>query len=487
MNRIGLILLASASLSTAEPMTVRADDFPQPLKIGTNRQLLVDDYVIESSIGIKRELGTVKRANGGRPIFDARFYGTVLHDEGRFKMWYRKPGREGYGYAESNDGLKFETKASLMGINFAGDFNLAVEVDSHATDPSRRFVGGYDAPGMAAGIAVSADGIRWAPLNDGKPVTFRAADCHNQFLWDPIANVWRLFTRTDYGSGGGPLAFTAASSFEVRGTRGMINSGDLGNPDDWKIVRQWWLNKEGPKEYLRRQVYSMTVWIHEGIYFGLMSVYEYPADLSEGLTTDNTKRHERDVMAYYIATSRDCNNWDLTWVYAREPIIPRGQDGSFDKDNVFPSSTIVTHADTHWLYYSGANERHGTAEQRPPVWFEKEHGIGVATLPRDRFVAQTAGSKPGTVTTKTFRLDGSRLELNLDALHGECRVEVLGDGGQPMDGFERSEAIPIRGTDALNASPGWLKHRDLSSLTDKVIRLRFHLFDAKLYAFQIRR
>jgi len=73
--------------------------------IGTRRQLLVDDYVISETKGIKRELGVVTKENDGKPIFDARFYGTVLHDEGRFKMWYRKPGREGYGYAESRDGL----------------------------------------------------------------------------------------------------------------------------------------------------------------------------------------------------------------------------------------------------------------------------------------------------------------------------------------------------------------------------------------------
>jgi len=455
--------------------------------IGTRRQLLVDDYVISETKGIKRELGVVTKENDGKPIFDARFYGTVLHDEGRFKMWYRKPGREGYGYAESRDGLSFRKKSDLSGINFAGDFNLAVEIDANATDPGRRFIGGYDAPGMAAGVAVSANGIQWTPLNDGKPVTFRAADCHNQIIWDPIAKVYRLFTRSDYGSGGGPLAKTAAPDFEVRGTRGMINSGAPGNPDEWKIVRQWWFNRDGPKEYLRRQIYSMTVWIHEGIYFALMSVYEYPSDLSEGLKTDNFKRHERDVMTFYLATSRDGDSWDLTWVYAGQPLIPRGPDGSFDKDMIFPSSTVATYNDRHWFYYSAKNERHGTAERKPPVWFDGEQAIGVATLPRDRFVALAADSAAGIVTTKPFELAGSRLELNLDALQGEFRVEVLDASGEAIDGFSQADAISIRGADALNVSPGWIQHRHMKALLGKTVRLRFHLTNAKLYAFQVKR
>ena len=183
-----VLVFAAQPVPAAEP--------PKLVDIGTRRQLLVDDFALAELSRVTREQGEVTKANGGKPIFDARFYGTVLHDEGRFKLWFRKPEQQGYGYAESLDGLNFETKAALTGINFAGDFNLAVEIDPNAGDPSRRFLGGYDAPGMAAGIAVSPDGIRWTPLNDGKPVTFRAADCHNQCLWDPMAKVYRLFTRT---------------------------------------------------------------------------------------------------------------------------------------------------------------------------------------------------------------------------------------------------------------------------------------------------
>jgi len=121
----------------------------------------------------------------------------VLHDAARFKMWYRLPGSKGYGFAESNDGIRFRKVTKISGINFGGDYTLSVTIDPHETDSKHRYKAAYDAPGMAAGLAHSADGIRWLPYNNGKPVTHRAADTYNQIIWDEDAKVYRLFTRED--------------------------------------------------------------------------------------------------------------------------------------------------------------------------------------------------------------------------------------------------------------------------------------------------
>ena len=434
----------------------------EPVSVGARTQLFVDDHVVAEMSNVTRRLGRVTKANGGKPIFtDGWFYGTVLHDEGKFKLWWRKPKRGGYGYAESVDGVRFKTTADLTGINFAGDFTLSVTIDPHETDPAHRYKGAYDAPGMAAGLAHSADGIRWTPYNGGRPVTGRAADTCNQILWDEDAKTYRLFTRTDFGSAGG--------AGEVRGTRGMVNPDVKANPKGWKTVRSWIFKREGGAEVKRRQIYSLNDWIRHGVHFALMSVYEWPGDLSEG-PTDQKKRHERDVMNWYIGTSRDGDRWDLSWVYAGEPIVPRGPDGAFDKDIVLPASTIVTHDDKHWLYYAGANERHG----RP-----RGHAIGLATLPLDRFVGLAAGEKSGTVLTRPFKLDGNRLELNVDARDGEISVELLDAEGRSIDGFG---AIRRAKVDGLRLEPKW---KNLSALRGRVVRLRFRLRLAKLYAFRV--
>ena len=218
-----------------------------------------------------------------------------------------------------------------------------------------------------------------------------------------------------------------------------------------------------------------------------MSVYEYPGDVSEGRETDLLRRHERDVMNFYIATSRDCDSWDLTWVYSGKPIVPRGPDGSFDKDMVFPSSTVVTHADRHWFYYGGGNERHGTAELDPAVWFEKRRAIGLATLPLDRFVGWHAGARQGIVVTKPFVLKGSTLLANVDARHGEIAVEVLDSEGEVIPGYGAEDAVAHNRVDDLRLRPKWKTKRNLSELVGKTVSLRFRFTLADVYAFQVTR
>ena len=106
-------------------------------------------------------------------------------------------------------------------------------------------------------------------------------------MWDEDAKVYRLFTRTDY------QRFLRAE-MEVRGHRGMTNPDLKRNPTDWKLGRHWYFNRE-PKEYRRRQVYSMSDWMYHGVHFALISGFDYPQDHSEG-PRDLQKRHERDVL-----------------------------------------------------------------------------------------------------------------------------------------------------------------------------------------------
>ena len=453
------------------------------IDVGLDKQLFVDDHVVASSSDVERLLGRVEKDS--RPIYSEEeggwLYGTVLYHEGRFKFWYRH--RKGFGYAESSTGVEFRKKALLEGINFAGDYSLAVELNRPDADPEHRFIAGYDAPGMAMGIAHSADGIHWTPYNDGKPVTYRAADTYNQVFWDPYASTYRLVTRTDFGGGGGPRAGTIAKKFEVRGSRLMSNPDIRRNPVGWKLVKHMAFNRE-PKEYLRRQIYSMTVWPYAGIYFGLVFVYEYPADVSEGLEVDTVRRHERNVLNFYLATSRDCENWDFRWVYAGAPIVPRGSDRSFDKDSVAPASTIVTHDDRHWLYYMGNDERHTSYEIDPPLTHEPSRKLGLATLRLDGWIRLHAGFEPASVVTKPFVLEGERLQVNVDARAGNVRVEVLDASGKPISGYVGDDAKVYKHVDELRLEPVW--SRPLSELRGKTVRLRFGMRFADLYAFQVR-
>ena len=147
-----------------------------------------------------------------------------------------------------------------------------------------------------------------------------------------------------------------------------------------------------------------------------------------------------------------------------------------------PASTIITHQGKHWIYYGGANERHGT----PEVVFQRDHAIGLATLRRDGFVALRAGNQPGIVITKPFKLIGDRLSVNVDAGMGEIRVEVLDVHGQPIPGYTGNNAPRVSGVNDLTWQPRWKSVSNLAALRNQVIRLKFTLQNARLYAFQVR-
>merc|ERR1719161_1280965 len=98
-------------------------------------------------------------------------------------------------------------------------------------------------------------------------------------------------------------------------------------------------------------------------------------------------RHEEDVTEFFVGPSRDGVLFDLQWLRAGLPFIPRGEAGTFDQDGVQPPSSIVTHGDRHWIFYGGMSERHYSRG--------RHMAIGLAMLRLDGFVGlQAYGNKP---------------------------------------------------------------------------------------------
>ena len=70
-------------------------------------------------------------------------------------------------------------------------------------------------------------------------------------------------------------------------------------------------------------------------------------------------------------------------------------------------------------------------------------------------------------------------------LDGEVRVEVLDEAGQPLAGFGGDDAVSATELDALRWQPRWKQHKDVSGLRGRIVQLKFHMRDARLYSFQI--
>jgi len=336
-------------------------------------------------------------------------------------------------------------------------------LDPHETDPAHKYKSAYcpiRAP-YGACLAHSPDGFHWTPYNDGYPVTHRAADTINSLLWDQEAHAYRLYTRTDFGPGFGGRP-------ENRGTRDMINPDLKADPTAWKTVRNWSFDPEGRGEYKRCQAHHLVGWIYQGIHFGLLCSYEWVGRYSYP---------GPEVMNFYLLTTRGDEMWDLGWVDAQKPLISRGQQGSFDSVWVQIGRSIVTTQEGHWIYYVGSKERHDGS---------REYAIGLATLRLDGLVSLTAKDEPGNLMTRPFKLVGSQLEINVDAKNGQVQLEILDANGMPIPGFSHSEAAMIKGVDQLQLKPTWKSYTDVASLKNKIVRLKFHFSNARLYAFQVR-
>ena len=183
-------------------------------------------------------------------------------------------------------------------------------------------------------------------------------------------------------------------------------------------------------------------------------------------------------MDFYIGTSRDGANFDKSWIHARKPLVPRCRAGAFDKDGIKPPSQILNVGDEHWIYYGGMNERHYS--------IGRDLKIGLAKLRLDRFIGLAARDKPGTVVTRPFKVAGRTLQMDVDARAGRVQVEILDQHGDAISGFAGNDIASYGDTDQLRLVPRWRDNADLSSLVGRVVRLRFQLTNAKLYAFQIK-
>jgi hypothetical protein len=518
MNKMNIYMKTIIILVSALIIALLISNFSgeKLVRVGLQKQLFVDDYVIAEKEDITRELGkprkvgvvmkssvptdfhSTKKFPAGLPGIGYRT--TVLWNEQReiFQMLYRASNEALTAYAESKDGLNWtkpfiadDGKSNL--ITYRGKTKGTFYEASFTIDPiapwghPEKYKAVFN-PGdpwdSEAAIAHSSDGIHWKGYNKGEPVTGRAADTHNQILWDPIGKRYLLLTRTDLGSQGG--------KGEDRATRIMAHEKGndlLSYPKAWKTLTTVTVDDPKGRKTLsgvaEHQMEAMTLWIYENVYFGLMRVLtvgELTGAEGKVPVTDNDKRPEADVLDFYIGTSRDAVNFDKTWVHARKPLIERGDTGSFDMAMVMATSEIITHNDEHWIYYMGCDTRHHGGRSIN----DKGGQIGLAKLPLDRFISQSAKDKLGTITTKPFKLEGDTLQVNVDAGKGRFHVEILDADGKPIPGFTVNEFNYYGSVEELRLKPQWKNNKDLSTLKGKTISLKFYLYNAKLYAFQIK-
>lgn len=169
----------------------------------------------------------------------------------------------------------------------------------------------------------------------------RAGDCNIQPFYARGRQL--VMYRRDFGTPGGWR--------EIRGVQVVELNDTLA--DQWqrppavvapiKRVSSYYLDRLGKLERFRRQVYSLTfTQMSDDLWFGLMTVIEWPKDLGE-LTNDRLPAFQRDTASIYLVTSRDGIHVDDDWVYARRPLVSKGKtQGAWDS-GMQPSIAYTPH------------------------------------------------------------------------------------------------------------------------------------------------
>ena len=117
-------------------------------------------------------------------------------------------------------------------------------------------------------------------------------------------------------------------------------------------------------------------------------------------------------------------------------------------------------------------------------WTGKSSALRRYTLRMDGFVSVNAPMKGGELVTKPVRFQGNALQLNFSSsAAGDACVEIQDVQGKPIPGYSLDDCLPLFG-DSPDRRVEWKSGTDVSALAGQVVRLRFVLRDADLFAFQ---
>ncbi len=502
-----------------------------PITLGSEHQLFLDDHIIESRENIVSGLNPAEKFTGNPvissddPLIQPSLYGSIIYNpDSSYRIWYstwvdgvkrmfvfNQLSQDGIHWEKPQyDFIKINGKKShaVFGTDILPHITeiFSVLQDDREKDPERRYKmaykykeKGYPSPYVetvmglhrkllndltfrgkhdlvetyyrvisdglylptqrrAAGFAFSPDGIHW---NRVEPLAIPDIGDISHLTWDPYTNRYLLYARDFFLPEDVHEKHKNEEwyrkTFWGRAVR-LFESTDFINWTAGDIVMHADIDDLPGDE-----IYSMAVFPYEGLYIGLVQMYHaYP---------------DTNTLDIQLAVSRDGSNWKR--VGGRQPFIPLGGTGQWDRFNNSVASAPVMVDDEIRFYYSGRSYRHKPYAE--PDSGPQRSAIGFASIKRDRFAHVGASFDGGAIITKSLLLNGSSLHLNANSAHGTIVVSILDQYGQPIKGMI-SKPVEV---DSLNIPVRWIDEK-LERLTiDKPVKLRFELKNAKLYSFWI--
>lgn len=469
-------LLFGAAIAAEEP--------PTAVELSVGPQLFLDDHLIAASENIRRELEH-PRKHPRNPLivpehpWEKRFielYGTVLYDPElrKFRCWYvanqykdgipDSPGQPRTAeyylcYAESPDGIEWAKPMVGRGkfgvydrhnVVIRGGHGFCVLHTPDDPRPARRFKG---VGGPIFGF--SPDGIHWSTHDWLSAVGKNDTNsCVVQWNGEYLAYVRYQVPDPKWPAVMRGVGLCTSKDFEHWTRKSLIFTTDRQDGYPWT------------------QPYSLAVTPYGDQLIGIVGMLRL--DRIEG----NNALGDQSTQ---LLVSRDGRRWQR--VANREEFLAP-TPGSWDRGRVFPGTTMITKDDQVLIYYTGTDTRHGSG-----AWGHT--GIGLATLPADRFVAvqKCDESDAGILQTRPLRFRGNTLLVNAELQDGDLQVELLDPNGEVLPGFHRKRSR-LTVHDPLRYRVTWQRDDGDASLPDahevQPVAIRFIIRGGKLYAFDVK-
>jgi hypothetical protein len=455
-----------------------------PLEIGNRREIFADRYLVENIRGVQLTAHEPRREQSVLK-FDAPWEGpfsgyvTLIHDGAGYRVYYRGKSEslpDGVGevtcVAESEDGMTWskpklglvdfngsrENNVILAQPNFCHNFSPVLD-QNPAAPASQRYkaLAGTRVTGLAA--FTSADGLRWERLQEMVPYPYMF-DSQNLAFWSP--------------SEGRYVAFFRVFKDKIR----RICRAESDDFVNWRNVTL--MEYRGPEggEIALEQLYTNQT--HP--YFRAPHLY---VALSARFMPGRRVLTDEQAQAIQIPPKYLKDTSDSVFMTSR---------GGAIYDRTFPGAFIRPGIGAqNWVSrsnYPALNEV-PTGPTEMSVFVNEAYAQPTAHLRRyslrlDGYASLRADYEEGEMVTKPLRFEGTRMLLNFStSAAGGIRVEIQDAAGKPLPGFSLAESQETIGNEIERAAR-WNEGEDVSKLSGQIVRLRFVMRDADLFALQFR-
>lgn len=467
------------------PMLFQGALFAQdPLQVNDNRQLFLDQYLIESLDNVELRLHHPV-SEGPVLYFDKPWEGnfsaycTIIKDGPVYKAYYRgvrDAGSDGRDeettcIALSTDGIHwskpelglFEVEGSkvnnvILAHEAPVTHNFSPFIDTNPRcKPSEKYkaLGGTGKSGLIA--FTSRDGIHWKKVQEAAVFTEGKFDSQNVSFWSESEKQYICYFRTWTEDG-----YHGYRSVGRTTSRDFIHWTD---PVQMKFG-------DTPLEHLYTQQtspYYRAPQIYVAIGARFMPQRQVLSE-DQAIALNVNPQYFKDCSDAIIMTTRGGDSYDRTFMesFIRPGI---GLQNWVSRSN-YPALNVVQTSDTEMSVYVNENYAQPTAHL-------KRYSMRI-----DGFASLHAGYEEGEMTTKPFTFSGKELEINYStSAAGSVRIEIQNEKGKSLPGFEMENCQEIIGNE-IGRIVSWRDSPDLEALTGQVVRLKIHLKDADLYSLK---